>query len=117
MKYISRFFWLFPLGTTMYLVWRILGLIFTFAPTIKQCCDNIVSYTLYPFDVTLEMYPGAFVAANIVWAIFASPFVLLTCLFGVIYGATVIGIPIAKHYFTLARLMLTPFGSLVYIET
>lgn len=101
----------------MSLIWRILGLVFILIPPIRRCCNNIANYALYPFDVTVEMYPGAFVVANIIWAIFASPFALIAALFGVVYSVTIIGIPIAKHFFKFAHLILTPFGSLVYMES
>ena len=116
MKSIARLLWLFPLGAIMCVIWIILGLVFIIIPPLRKNCINIFNYALNPFDVTVEMYPGAFVLANIIWALPALPLALIACLFGVVYGVTIIGIPLAKHCFKLAHLMLTPFGSLVYLE-
>ena len=116
MKTLTRFFWLFPFGTVMYLFWTLLTLVFILIKPIRKCCANIASYAVNPFDIKLEMYPGAFVAANVIWAILASPIALLACIFGVIYGATIIALPIAKKCFKIAHLILTPFGSIVYFE-
>ena len=117
MKSIAKLFCLFPLGTIIFFVYKILGLVFVFIPPVRKGFNNVADYARLPLEFTVEMYPGAYPVINGFCAFFTFPLALIAFLFGAIYAATIIGIPIAKHFFKLARLMLTPFGSLIYIET
>ena len=51
------------------------------------------------------------IIGNIIWFVFGGvEHALLWCLLGILFSITIIGIPVGKQCFKIARLVLWPFG-------
>jgi uncharacterized membrane protein YccF (DUF307 family) len=80
-------------------------------------CFKLAGLALLPFGKTIDGVPGVQADSglrlvfNIIWAIVAGIWILLTqVVLGVGLALTIIGIPFALQHFKLAALALAPFG-------
>ena len=78
-------------------------------------CFKFARLSLAPFGKRVILGGGApSLIANLIWLILSGfPMAIVHALLGLIFCATVIGIPFGLQHFKLASLSLTPFGSRV----
>lgn len=79
-------------------------------------CFKFAKLSLLPFGKEIDYGGGAVsMIANIIWIIFFGiEMALANILIGVLWCATIIGIPFGMQFFKLAKLSFMPFGASVY---
>lgn len=113
------------LGNILWLVFGGLFLSFLWAVSGVLCCCTIIaipvgiqcfkfaSLIIWPFgrDVAFSNSAGSFLL-NIIWIlIFGWELGITSCLFGILWCVTIIGIPFGIQFFKFARVSLMPFGA------
>lgn len=76
-------------------------------------CFKFASLSFAPFGKKVEYGGGGIsLIANIIWTIFFGiPMALENAFFGLLWSITIIGIPVGKQFFKIAKLSFAPFGS------
>ena len=84
-------------------------------PVGKQCF-KIATLCFFPFGkyvIAPNNTTGNFLL-NLLWiCITGVPLAIAATSLGILYCVTIVGIPVGKQYFKLARLSLTPFGATI----
>ena len=116
MKVLGNIIWFFFGGLELCLVWLIVGVIWCITivgiPVGIQCF-KFAKLALFPFGKDIIYDNGlASVLINIVWIIFGGLVLALgNYIVGIIYCATIIGIPFGIQCFKMGKLSLMPFGA------
>ena len=115
MKTIGNILWFLLVGLWEGLGYVFLGIIWCITiigiPFGKQCF-KIARLMFTPFGKVINTNFGKHPIANVIWIIFGGLELALGFFFvGLILCITIIGIPIGKQCFKLAKLSLIPFGA------
>lgn len=120
MRTLGNILWFIFGGLILSVLWGVVGVI---------CCCTIIaipagiqcfkfaSFVLWPFckDVVFSNGVGDFLL-NVIWIfVFGWELVVVSCVFGLLWCITIVGIPFGVQFFKFARIALMPFGS--YIVT
>ena len=99
--------------------WCVAGILWSITiigiPAGKQCF-KIASLCFFPFDKYVIAPNGTTCnfLLNLIWiCVTGLPLALTATILGCLYCISIVGIPFGKQYFKLARLSLTPFGSII----
>ena len=120
MSFIGNIIWLLFGGIIAAVLWFLSGLILCLTiigiPFGVQCF-KIAAFVLWPFGKEIEI--GDFgvggLLFNIIWLIvFGWEFAIAHLVIGLIFCATIIGIPFGLQHFKFAKLGLIPFGAKIY---
>ena len=116
MKTIGNIIWVIFGGAINGLLWSALGVLWCCTiigiPLGKQCF-KFASLSFMPFNKEVKENDSGAVStvAYIIWIIATGAAMAFENLcIGLLFCATVIGIPFGKQYFKLAKLSLAPFG-------
>ncbi len=118
MRFIGNLLWALTAGLILFLCWGIVGLLWcvTIAgiPVGLQCF-KFAKLMLAPFGKHI-IYGGGTgsLLLNILWIVFGGVEIAVTAAsIGLVFCATIIGIPVGLQCFKLAQLALMPFGARV----
>ncbi|MDF2520746.1 MAG: putative rane protein [Clostridia bacterium] len=120
MRFIGNIIWLLFGGIITAILWFLSGLILCLTvigiPFGVQCF-KIAAFVLWPFGRKIEI--GNFgvggLVFNIIWLIiFGWEFAIVHVIIGLIFCATIVGIPFGLQHFKFAKLGLIPFGARIY---
>lgn len=119
MSLIGNIIWFLTGGGFMGISWYIAGIFWSITiigiPAGKQCF-KIGTLCLFPFGKYV-VNPGGGTGnflLNLLWiCITGLPLAIVEMTIGVSLCCTIVGIPFGKQHFKIARLSLTPFGSVV----
>lgn len=118
MRTLGNILWFIFGGLILSLLWGMVGLI---------CCCTIIaipagiqcfkfaSFVFWPFgrDVVFSNNMGNFLL-NILWIlIFGWELAVTSCILGLLWCITIIGIPLGLQFFKFAKIALLPFGAQV----
>ncbi len=116
MKLIGNILWIVFGGFILALMWAVAGLLLCITvigiPFGVQCF-KFAAFVFWPFGKKIET-SGKVVSFlfNVIWLILLGWELALTSVaFGLLWCATVVGIPFGLQWFKFARLALMPFGS------
>ena len=106
-------------GVGMGLSWVAAGVLWSVTvvgiPVGRQCF-KIASLCFFPFGrhvIAPNHATGNFLL-NLLWICFTGvPLAMAAASLGIFYCLTIVGIPFGRQYFKLARLSLTPFGTVI----
>ena len=117
MKFLGNLIWLIFGGLVFAILWFLLGVLLCITiigtPFGKQCF-KVASLMLTPFGKVVRPQFGKHPIMNLIWAIFFGWEIAVGCVtVGVVYCATIIGIPFGLQFFKFALLALMPFGAKV----
>lgn len=113
------------LGNVLWLVFGGLFLSFLWAVSGVLCCCTIIaipvgiqcfkfaSFVIWPFgrDIAFSNGAGSFLL-NIIWiVVFGWELGIVSCLLGILWCITIVGIPFGIQYFKFARVSFLPFGA------
>lgn len=116
MRTLGNILWFIFGGLILSLLWCVAGVI---------CCCSIIaipagiqcfkfaSFVYWPFgrDVFFSNGVGSFLL-NVIWIlIFGWELTVISCVFGLLWCITIIGIPFGLQFFKFAKIALLPFGS------
>ncbi|MGD9886343.1 MAG: YccF domain-containing protein [Bacilli bacterium] len=115
MAVLGNILWLLFGGILMGLFCYVVGVLFCFSiigiPFGLQLF-KIGNLFFWPFGSNIIINFDAHPFANILWIIFFGIEFSISCLLiGVIFCLTIVGIPLGKQWFKLAKLALLPFGA------
>jgi uncharacterized membrane protein YccF (DUF307 family) len=117
MSLIGNIVWIILGGLPLAIVWAIAGVLWSVTiiglPVGRQCF-KLARLQLAPFGtrVVEDRQSGLGIIANILWLIFGGfELAVANLVVAVVYGVTIIGLPLAKQSLKLARLSLMPFGT------
>lgn len=121
MRILLNIVWIILGGLVSALGWVITGLLWCITvigiPVGLQCF-KLASISLNPFgkEVRNEGGTGSLIL-NILWLIFGGlALAVSNAVWGLILCITIIGIPFGRQFFKIAKVALTPFGSVVERE-
>ncbi len=116
MKTIGNLIWVIFGGGITAAIWCFYGILWCCTvigiPMGKQCF-KFASLSFMPFNKEVVSNDGGVIStiSNIIWIISTGATMALENLcIGLIFCATIIGIPFGKQYFKMAKLALAPFG-------
>jgi len=119
MKTIANIFWVLLGGLELALGWLLAGLLCCLTivgiPFGKQCF-KLAGFVLWPFGRQVEYATGGAVnfLLNLLWILLLGWELALGALVvGVVWCATIIGIPFGLQAFKFAKLAILPFGAKV----
>lgn len=119
MSFIGNIIWFLTGGGFMGLSWYLAGIFWTMTiiglPAGKQCF-KIGTFCLFPFGkyVLSPVEGTGNFLLNLLWICFTGlPLAVAEMTIGVSLCCTIVGIPFGKQHFKIARLSLTPFGSMI----
>ena len=119
MRTIFNIIWIVFGGLVTAFGWALTGIVFYLTiigiPLGRQSF-KMAELTLAPFGKTI-IYGGGFpsLLANIVWVVCAGLWGALAYLVaGLVFCATIVGIPFGVQLFKMAKLSLFPFGAKIY---
>lgn len=116
MRTLGNILWFVFGGLILSVLWGVLGII---------CCCTIVaipagiqcfkfaSFVFWPFgrDVVFSSSVRSFLL-NVIWILtFGWELTVISCVFGLIWCITIIGIPFGLQFFKFAKIALLPFGA------
>lgn len=116
MRALGNILWFIFGGGILALLWFLAGLL---------CCCTIIgipigvqcfkfsSLMIWPFgrDVIFSNGTGSFLM-NVIWILlFGWELAVTSCIIGLIWGITIVGIPFGTQCFKFARLAIMPFGA------
>lgn len=116
MRTFSNILWFIFGGLILSALWVVAGII---------CCCTIIaipagiqcfkfaSFVFWPFgrDVIFSDSMGSFLL-NIIWIlVFGWELAISSCVFGLAWCITIVGIPFGLQFFKFAKIALLPFGS------
>lgn len=120
MNFIGNIIWLVFGGIIAAIMWALAGLILCLTiigiPFGAQCF-KIAGFVLWPFgkEVELGNFGVGGMLFNIIWLIvFGWEFAITHVIIGLIFCATIIGIPFGVQHLKFAKLGLIPFGARIY---
>lgn len=120
MNLIGNIIWLVFGGVVGAVLWFLSGLLLCVTiigiPFGVQCF-KIAGFVLWPFgrDVEIGNFGVGGLIFNIIWIIvFGWEFAVAHFIIGLIFCATIIGIPFGLQHFKFAKLGLIPFGARIY---
>ncbi|AJC12041.1 membrane protein [Berryella intestinalis] len=119
MQTIGNIIWILLGGIWTALAWAIAGIVFYITiigiPLGRQAF-KMAKLTLTPFGKTIEYGGGVpSLLANVIWVLFIGIWEAITyAICGIVFCATVVGIPFGIQLFKMAKLSLLPFGAKVY---
>ena len=118
MRFLGNVLWVILGGIEMALVWFSAGVVCMLTvvgiPLGIQCM-KIAGLVLWPFGKKVT-YGGQFVQqlGNILWILLAGWMLASVAgLLGIVYCATIVGIPFGLQWFKFCKLALMPFGAKV----
>lgn len=118
MRTIGNILWFFFGGLAGGLAWVLAGCIWCVTiigiPVGAQCF-KLAGLAFFPFGKEVVYSGGcASALANVIWVLlFGWELAVGYLLLGLIWCVTIVGIPVGKQCFKLARLAFTPFGAVV----
>lgn len=119
MSILGNIIWFLFGGAFMGISWCVAGILWSITiigiPAGKQCF-KIASLCFFPFDKYVIAPNGTTCnfLLNLIWiCVTGLPLALTATILGCLYCISIVGIPFGKQYFKLARLSLTPFGSII----
>lgn len=116
MRTLGNILWLIFGGLILSVLWGVAGLI---------CCCTIIAipagiqcfkfaaFVFWPFgrDVVFSSNVGNFLL-NVIWIlVFGWELAVVSCMLGLMWCITIIGIPFGLQFFKFAKIALLPFGS------
>lgn len=117
MKLLSRVLWLITSGIPYFVLYLVCGV---------ACCLSVIGIpfgiqffklmkvSLRPYSYDVEVEPGERIVANLLWdAMFGVAIAIEHLALGIVWCATIIGIPFGIHSFKLMKLAYAPFGATV----
>lgn len=116
MRTFGNVLWLIFGGLLLSLLWGVAGIICCctiIAIPVGMQCFKFASFVFWPFgrDVVFSNRIGSFLL-NVIWILFFGwELAIISCLFGIMWCITLIGIPFGLQFFKFARIALMPFGS------
>lgn len=116
MSTIGNILWFVFGGFFSGLSWLFSGLLWCMTivgiPYGKQCF-KFAEMSFHPFGREIEYGGGAVsLLVNVIWvAFFGLEMALVNFLLGLLWCATIVGIPFGKQFFKIAKLALMPFGA------
>ncbi|MCL2517137.1 MAG: YccF domain-containing protein [Oscillospiraceae bacterium] len=118
MKTIGNIIWILFGGFVVAIMWCVSGLVccctIVGIPLGIQCF-KIASFVLWPFGKKINYINagrfGSCIGNILWWLIFGWELALTSCLFGLLFCVTIIGIPFGLQFFKLAQLSFMPFGA------
>ena len=118
MKTFGNFVWLLIGGLFEALSWVFIGVILCMTiigiPWGKNCF-KIASLAFAPFEKEVDASFDEHPVANLIWMMFIGWEVCLAYItLGAFFYLTIIGIPLGKQCFKMAKITMTPFGASVY---
>ena len=122
MKTLGNILWFLCGGIISGLGWLICGFLWciTFLGIpIGLQCFKLAEMSFWPFgkEVDYEGGAGSFLV-NVLWFLFGGlEMAMMNALFGILWCATIIGIPFGLQFFKLAKLSLAPFGAVIVPKT
>ena len=116
MKTLGNILWFIVGGLLLSVLWGIVGAICCctiIAIPVGIQCFKFASFVFWPFgrDVVFSNGVGRFLL-NIIWIlIFGWELTVISCVFGLLWCITIVGIPFGLQFFKFAKIALLPFGS------
>ena len=116
MSCLGNFLWIILGGIFLALLWGLAGVLWCITIIgipIGLQCFKFASLSFAPFGREVQ-YGGRTVSLliNIIWLLISGvPMAACMAIVGLIFCATVIGIPFGLQYFKMAKLALMPFGA------
>lgn len=116
MRLIGNILWVLFGGLILSVLWAIIGLIWCctlIGIPIGVQCFKCASLVLWPFGRNVIFSNSMFnFLLNIIWiALFGWELATISCVVGMLWCITVVGIPFGTQCFKFAHLALTPFGA------
>ncbi len=119
MSFIGNIIWFLTGGGFMGLSWYVAGLLWMITiiriPVGKQCF-KIGTLCFCPFGKYVLSSSGGTgnFLLNLIWiCVTGLPLAITEMVIGIGLCCTIVGIPFGKQHFKIARLSLTPFGSMI----
>lgn len=119
MSILGNIIWFLFGGAAMGLSWCAAGVLWSLTiigiPVGKQCF-KIATLCFFPFGkyvIAPNNTTGNFLLNLLCICITGVPLAIAATSLGILYCVTIVGIPVGKQYFKLARLSLTPFGATI----
>ncbi|MEA5059093.1 MAG: YccF domain-containing protein [Clostridia bacterium] len=118
MRTVGNLLWFLFGGFLLGLSWWLAGLLWCITivgiPWGRQCF-KFAKLIFWPFGKEVDYGGGVFsLLANIIWLVVSGLFLAIeSFLFGVLWCATIVGIPWGLQFFKYAKLALFPFGATV----
>lgn len=120
MRTLGNILWILFGGAVVALLWVVAGLVCCctiVAIPIGVQCFKFASITFWPFgrEVITSNSTGNFLL-NLIWLLyFGLELSIVSCLFGLVWCITIVGIPFGIQFFKFAHLALTPFGARIQV--
>lgn len=116
MRTLGNILWFIFGGLILSILWGVAGLLCCctiIAIPVGIQCFKFASFVLWPFgrDVVFSNGVGSFLL-NLLWLlIFGWELALASCILGLLWCVTIVGIPFGIQFFKFTRLALLPFGA------
>ena len=116
MRALGNILWLVFGGLFLSILWAVSGVLCCctiIAIPVGIQCFKFASFVIWPFgrDIVFSNNTGSFLL-NIIWIlIFGWELSVASCLFGILWYITIVGIPFGLQFFKFARISLIPFGA------
>ena len=121
MKLFGNILWVLCGGAILSAMWCLVGLLcfctIIFIPVGLQCL-KFSGFILWPFgrNVIFSNSVGNFLL-NVVWIlVFGWELAIASCLLGLLWCVTIVGIPFGIQFFKFGRIALMPFGTQIITQ-